>query len=202
MVAPLALQILEVDRGAFVRPAAHHDDARARRVQQDGQQPAGERKVAQVIGPELHLEAVDGLAPRDGHDARVVDEDVQCRVPLPIQVGKSPHRREIGEIHKAELRAAPIRLLCNLSHRIPSTRLVAARHHHRRPMPGQLQSRIKPDSAVRPGDDRPPPGQIGNVVGRPPCHSLTPYGSLRAVPRDYASTRARDAGMRCHMKPR
>ena len=80
-VALVALQVVEVDLADAVHVAAHRDDPGARLGEETGQQPAGEREVTEMVGAELHLEAVGGLALRQRHDPGVVDQDVDraCR---------------------------------------------------------------------------------------------------------------------------
>ena len=52
--------------------AQHHHPRRSGGGQLVGQQHR-EQEVAQVVGPELHLETVDGAAQRAGHDTGIVD---------------------------------------------------------------------------------------------------------------------------------
>ena len=70
------VEVIEVDGTETVRHAADGDDARALDRQQPIEQQARERVVAEVVGAELHLEAVVAQPARRHHDARVVDETV------------------------------------------------------------------------------------------------------------------------------
>ena len=63
-----------------VRRAGHRDDSRPLRCSQRRQQQRGQRPVPQVVNTELLLEAVDGASLGDGHDASVVDEQVDARM--------------------------------------------------------------------------------------------------------------------------
>jgi hypothetical protein len=56
--------------------------ARLRAGEQALEEQPGQREVAELVGAELELESVGGLAARCGHDARVVDERVDPRMRL------------------------------------------------------------------------------------------------------------------------
>ena len=64
------------------------------------QEQVREREVAEVVGADLHLEAVGGAPLRDRHHAGVVDQDVEVAVP---GVGERPHRGEVGEVELPDL---------------------------------------------------------------------------------------------------
>lgn len=55
--------------------------------------------MAQVVGADLALEAVDGQRVRDGHDAGIVDQHVGPAHP----VGEPAHRRQILQVEFADL---------------------------------------------------------------------------------------------------
>src|ERR1700679_2459939 len=77
-VAALALQIVELDLAVAVRERGDGDDARRGGGEQLREEQPGERKVAEVVGAKLALKAVGReLAGGEGHDAGVVDEDVE-----------------------------------------------------------------------------------------------------------------------------
>ena len=59
------------------------------------QQQARERVVAEVVGAELQLEALGRAAPRRGHHARVVDEQVDA---LGHALGERAHGVEAGQV--------------------------------------------------------------------------------------------------------
>jgi hypothetical protein len=63
------------------------------------QQQVGQCEVAEVVGAELALETVDGSCERHGHDARVVDQDVDRVDP----VGELADRRQILQIEPSDL---------------------------------------------------------------------------------------------------
>ena len=64
------------------------------------QEEVREREVPEVVGPDLHLEAVGRPLLRDRHHAGVVDQDVELAVPA---VGERPHRGEVGEVQRPDL---------------------------------------------------------------------------------------------------
>ena len=61
-------------------------------------QEIGKCEVAQVMGADLHFEAVDGALFGNGHDAGVVDQDVDRLVD---GIGERANGREIGEVELA-----------------------------------------------------------------------------------------------------
>jgi len=84
-VAALPLQVAEVHGRAAMRNGADGDDAGGRGfrliagTEQRGQQQPGEREVAEVIRAELQLESLRrGAALRQGHDAGIVDEQIEA----------------------------------------------------------------------------------------------------------------------------
>jgi hypothetical protein len=75
-----ALQVVEINEGSPVRQAAEADDARRACPAQQRHQPGRERKVAQMVGAELHLEAIGrGLPARQRHHACIVDQEIKGR---------------------------------------------------------------------------------------------------------------------------
>src|SRR5579862_713908 len=78
VVAALPFEIVEADLAHPMRAAADVDYPRSRRREQRVEQQSGERKMPEVIGAELHLESILGLAIRRRHHARVVDQRTQA----------------------------------------------------------------------------------------------------------------------------
>ena len=64
------------------------------------QEEVREREVPEVVGADLHLEAVGGPLLRDRHHAGVVDQHVEVAVP---GVGERAHRGEVGEVELPDL---------------------------------------------------------------------------------------------------
>ena len=71
--------------------------------QQPVEQQAGEGEVAEVVGAELHLEPVGRLPAGDGHDAGVVDQDVEPVVSGGETGRERPHRGQIGQVERGHL---------------------------------------------------------------------------------------------------
>ena len=84
IVAPLALKVVEGDPPLLMGEAGERDDPRlVPGCEQGRQQARRQREMAEVVGAELLLEPVAGDAPgRKGHDARIVDEDVERRAAI------------------------------------------------------------------------------------------------------------------------
>src|SRR5580698_8490077 len=77
-VAALTLEVVEFDLAGAVCQRGHGYDTRGGSASELRQQQAGEREVAEVIGPELPLEAVGcELARGQGHHSSVVDQQVE-----------------------------------------------------------------------------------------------------------------------------
>ncbi len=95
----LVVQIVEVDLAGPVALAADRHDAGPFRGHQRWQQTAGQCEIAEVVDAELHLEALRGVAQRYGHQAGIVDQDVQAVVIVQELVGRSFHRVEVAQIH-------------------------------------------------------------------------------------------------------
>ena len=93
--AGLPVQILEAD----VADQVHHRRHRDHPVGDLGQQQVGQREVAEVVGPDLAFEPVDGQGVRHRHDAGVVDQNVDAV----DAVGELPHRRQVLQIEPADL---------------------------------------------------------------------------------------------------
>lgn len=73
---------------------------------QQGQQPVGQRKVAQVVGPHLGFEPVRCLALVARHDASVVDQKIDRRLLCAQPVSKGPHGGQVGQVQGADLDGA------------------------------------------------------------------------------------------------
>src|SRR6202012_5425066 len=100
---PAALQVVEVDLADPVGAAGHGDDAGGGRRLQLLRQEAGEGEVAEVVGAELELEAVGGLATRRRHHARVVDQQIE-RLGAGGDRGRGgADRGEVGEVEGDQL---------------------------------------------------------------------------------------------------
>jgi len=69
------VQVVEVDDPASGHASGHRHHARGRRLEQQGQQPHGEREGAEEVAAQLQLEAVGGfVAHRREHHSGVVEQ--------------------------------------------------------------------------------------------------------------------------------
>src|SRR6516162_5322950 len=69
-----------------------------------------------MVGTELHLEAVDGVAEKCGHDACIGNDHVKGFAPCEQSVGTGAHALEAGEIelHQLETSAVSRSVLADL----------------------------------------------------------------------------------------
>ena len=144
-----------MDRPEAVRARGDDDHA----IAHVGQQQVGQREVAEVVGAELHLEAVLGALLGHGHHARVVDEDVEVALP---RIGEGAHRGEVGEVELAHL---------GLAVDGGGGRLalgdVADGEHDARAGAAELTSGSEADAAVGAGDDEGASIETGKILGGP-----------------------------------
>ena len=61
---------------------AHRNNARAWCLEQKIKQPAGQDKMTQVVHAKLHFETLLRFAIRDGHQARIIDQQVETAIML------------------------------------------------------------------------------------------------------------------------
>ena len=171
-VRALGLQIVEVDLARAVLEARDGDDPRrASRSASASSSMPGEREVAEVVGAELQLEAVGGLAARRHHHAGVVDEQVEARV---VGRRRRPRTRAPSRGRRGRARAGRARPSgprrgsasrairpCVWSRAVSTTRAPGA---------GQLARRDQSEAAVRAGHDGRSPRLIRDLRCRPLAH--------------------------------
>ena len=102
----LEIRIVQIDVGEAVAGRGQIDQPRAR-LQQRGD-PVDEHEMAQVVGAELGLEAVGGLALRAGHDAGVGDDDIERLAGRHQRVGAGAHAGQRGQVELDQLQAAAV----------------------------------------------------------------------------------------------
>ena len=150
-------------------PDGHHP--RPRRGQQPVEQQPGQREVAEVVGPELQLEAVGGELTFGEHHAGVVDEQVDPVVRVAQRVGGRADRRERGEIQPLDLESRLGRRSTGCRRPRPRRLEAADRQHHRRAvggeLPGRLQAQTRSSRRSRPPPDRSGPGCRPRSTRRP-----------------------------------
>src|SRR5205085_12398385 len=127
----------------------------------------GEREVAEVVGADLELESVGGLAPGRRHHPRVVDQEIEAVVGGAKALGERPHRIQAAEIELLQLHAALGRDRLDLAPGGLAFLHVPAGDHHPGALAGQLAGRDQAHSAVGAGDDRGAARLVGNLLGGP-----------------------------------
>ena len=126
-----------------------------------------EREVAQVVGAELHLEAVRRDPAGNRHDAGVVDQHVQTAVGCRKGLCEAADRSQVRQIERKHLKAGrgddafdlPGGLLPFL--RIPHSQ------HDVRALRRQYLGGLESETAVGPGDHGHFAGQVGDVLLNP-----------------------------------
>jgi hypothetical protein len=143
----------------------HRRDARRRCLQQVGEEQPREGEVPEVVGAELHLETVAGLAVlRRCHDPRVVDEQVERSLE---PGGEVTHRLLRGEVESFDAEDAGHTSGADpLGCRLTGIR-VAHREHDVSAVAGELTRLDGPDAGVRAGDEGAASGEVGNLLGGP-----------------------------------
>ena len=158
-------------RPTLCMAARHRDHARLLAPLEPVDQQPGEGEVAEVVRAELKLEAVGRLAPRGGHHAGVVDQQVETVVVGAHALGKRAHRVEAREV---ELLHHELRARDDVLDRAPGRVALgraATREHHTRALARQLPCRHEAESAVGAGHDR----QASALVGDPVCCPLAAH---------------------------
>ena len=177
VAAVLVEQVPEVHRNVAVREAAHVHDARCGRGRDQVDELAGQGEMAEVVDAHLALEAVRRARVRHGHDAGVVDEQVEALVALAEGVREAPDGVEAGQIELHEDGIGGGKLGPQRVERPLSPLGGAAGEHRRRALARQLPRRLETDAAVRARDDGDLSREIGEVVRGP---ALVPCGHLRS----------------------
>ena len=141
------------------------------------EQPTGQGEVAEMVGAELHLETVGGLAAGDGHDAGVVEQDVEAVVAGTEAIGEGRHRRQVGQVERFEGHVGGDDGTADAVEGVGALRLVPAGQDHLGAGPGQGQGRLEADAAVGPGHHGGAAGEVGDVVDGPCSHARHPTGN-------------------------
>ena len=153
-----------------VADAADRDDAGPGDRQEPVQQQTGEGEVAQVVGAELQLEAVLGVALRRVHHAGVVDQQVDA-----VVVGAQLLGGLAGGLQRCQveflqrdvgIRGAPLNQQCGILAFVE----VAHREDDVRALFGQRGCGLEAEAGVGAGDDGDATGLVRNVGGCPLGH--------------------------------
>src|ERR1700730_13727149 len=94
--------------------------------------------MAEMIGTELKLKAVGGSPVRRGHHAGVVDQQVDIVIAGSDVGSERSYRAEVGHVEPCSLHGGRWKGSRDCSGRLCTSRAVAARDDHLRPMPGEL----------------------------------------------------------------
>ena len=141
-----------------------------------------EREVPEVVRAELHLEPVGRAPQRDRHHAGVVHQHVEPRrATPPTVVGRGRDRTEVGEVEPHHLGLGARRRRLDLVEGGRRLGLVAARHQHPAPAPGERFGAAQPEPAVGARDEHGAPGLVGDVALVPPRHEVDPFTKPRPV---------------------
>jgi hypothetical protein len=89
----------------------HSDEPRERFHQR--RDPVDQHEMPEMIGPELGLESVGGLAKRRPRDAGVGDDEIEAIVVSNQRVGAGAHAGERGQIELNECEASAVRDGCH-----------------------------------------------------------------------------------------
>jgi hypothetical protein len=123
--------------------------------------------VPEVVGRELELPALRRRRPRRGHDAAVVDQQVELGVLGGDLLGERAHALLAREVELADLELGAGRRRADLLGRPLAFRARAAAHDHVRAMTRELAARDQPQPAVGAGDDGYSAGLVRDLVEGP-----------------------------------
>jgi hypothetical protein len=120
-----------------------------------------------VVDRELHLEPVLGPPLGDGHQASVVDQDVDPPMAGEDPLGRLPHRGLGGQVERLQLQGGAGDLVADRRHRRLRLGLVAGGHHDMAALSGQFPGHLQPEAAVGAGDDGDGARLVGDLGGGP-----------------------------------
>ncbi len=122
--------------------------------------------MTEMVGADLAFEAVGGPCQRGGHDAGVVDQDVDLVDP----VCELAHRRQILQVELTHLDRAGF----GAGHLLGGGLAFAYGadgQDHPGAAAGQLAGRHRSQPTVGPGNDGGATGERGEIGGCPGCHA-------------------------------
>ena len=167
-VGALEVGVLGVHGPAHVvGGAGHSDDPRRIRLQQRGHQQRGQRPVAEVVGTELHLVTVGGLALRDPHHTGVVDQQVDAVVGRQDLLRGRLDRGLVSQVQLDELQRCVGVGSLDVLDRGLRLLLVAGRHHDVGAGGGQGTGSLEPEASVGARSDRCAALEVADVGGGP-----------------------------------
>ena len=151
----LPVEVGQVDPTRPMRPGRHRDHP----VGDLRQQQVGQGERAEVVGPELALEAVGGPGERWRHHAGVVDQHVD-------RLGRS-RGEGLDRVQPGQVELAYADLTTDVGGGPLALADVADGQGDPGPGPGEHPGGLEADPAVASGDHHVPPGLVGDVVGGP-----------------------------------
>ena len=165
-------QVVKINIPTSMGGAADVDDAAAGCVPEQIKEQAGQGEVPEVVGAELQLKAVGGLAIRRNHHPGVVDQQIQPGVRLLKLHRELAHRGEVGQIEQHHRNVGSgifaADLCCGLLTLLP----IAHRDDHGGVLIRQHPGGFVTNPAVGPGDERYPAMLVGYISAIPfmLCH--------------------------------
>ena len=192
----LEVRVVEVDVGAGVPGGGQRHDPRVRPPQDRRRQQRGQQEVAEVVRPELGLEAVGGATERAGHHPGVVDQHVDGVVGVEVGVGERTHAGQVAQVDHAGLDRRIGNGWRELGQGSGRPLLAAGQHGDRRAVGGERPGALTAEAGGGAGDDDPTPGQVDpleHLVGGRALPVLAHLDILRVVGRDrHPTSRAHD----------
>ncbi len=164
--------------------AADGDDARRFGSEEERDQQAGQGEVAKVIGAELEFEIVFGeMAGGDGHNAGVVDEDIDGVATVVEDLSELMNRSEISEIEREAFELSIRMFRANAVGGTVSLGEVAAGEDDVCAGGGEFFCDVEAGAGVGAGDDGEASGLRGDIRGRPVFLHVVFHGVGKYAPR-------------------
>ena len=108
----------------------------------------GQRHVAEMVGAELAFPALADAGEGAGHDAGIVDQEVQRPAGPGIVIGKAAHAGEVGKVHRRDLD-----LTGDAGERFGCEFRTPRGYGDARPGRGEGADGFQPDAGIAAGDD-------------------------------------------------
>ena len=124
-----------------------HDTGAVCRLQRGGELHR-QRHVAEMVGAELAFPALADAGEGRGHDAGIVDQDVQAAAGFEIMVGEAAHAGEVAEVHGGDLDFAG-----DAGQRFGGGVCPARRNRDARAGAGEGANGFEADAGIAAGDD-------------------------------------------------
>ncbi len=149
----LEIGVVEMDRAHVVPAAREVDDPLGSAALDQGHQFAGQREMAEVVGAQLHLEAIGGVGEGGRHYAGIVDEDVDLVEPLARPRGRGADAFERAEIDRDRIKLRARHRGADRGHGFVKLGLITPRHHHVSALGRHRARGFLPKPRIGPGDE-------------------------------------------------